>query len=206
MSREPTGAALPPEGAEAVAARRADAASTGGTYAFRPAARRAVAVLALAALTAVGARIAVPLPGVPVPFTFQVVAVLLAGVLLGPGLGAASQVVYLGAGVAGLPVFSAGGGVAYLLGPTGGYLLAFPVAAALAGALARRGRLVPTVVGCALGVAAIHAGGASWLAITAGPEVAAAALRPFLLGDILKIALVVLVGSRLGGAARRLLG
>ncbi|MGH7539390.1 MAG: biotin transporter BioY, partial [Gemmatimonadota bacterium] len=89
-------------------------------------ARRVIAVLAFAALTALGARIAVPLPGTPVPFTFQVVAVLLAGVLLGPRLGAASQAAYLAAGASGLPIFAAGGGVAYLLGPTGGYLLAFP--------------------------------------------------------------------------------
>lgn len=181
-------------------------ASPGREAFLSPTARRAVAIIAFAALTAVGARIAVPLPGVPVPFTFQVVAVLLAGVLLGPGLGAASQAVYLAAGIAGLPVFAAGGGAAYLLGPTGGYLLAFPVGAALAGALSRPGRMVPTAIGCALGVAAIHLGGASWLAITAGPVAAEAALRPFLLGDVLKVALVVLVGSRLGGAVRRLLG
>lgn len=190
MKTEPTGAVV----------------SHGRVADLSPAARRAFAVVAFAALTAVGARIAVPLPGTAVPFTFQVVAVLLAGALLGPRLGAASQGAYLAAGVAGLPVFAAGGGAAYLLGPTGGYLLAFPIGAALAGGLSRRGRFVPTLIGCVLGVAAIHVGGASWLAITAGPEAAGAALRPFLLGDVLKVVLVALVGSRLGGAARRLLG
>lgn len=185
------------------------AASPGRAAALTPAARRALAVAAFAALTVLGARIAVPLPGIPVPFTFQVVAVLLAGVLLGPALGAASQALYLAAGLAGLPVFAAGGGAAYLLGPTGGYLLAFPVAAAVAGGLSgRSGHLgiARTALGCALGIATIHAAGASWLAITAGPEVAQAAVRPFLLGDALKIVLVSLVGSRFGGAARRLAG
>ncbi len=98
--------------------------------------RRAVAVAALAAATAIGARLSVPLPGTPVPFTLQPVAVLLSGLLLGGVLGATSQLTYLAMGAAGLPVFALGGGLAYLGGPTGGYLLAFPLAAGLVGAIA----------------------------------------------------------------------
>ena len=95
--------------------------------------RRLLAVLGFALATTVAARVAVPLPGTAVPFTLQVAAVLLAGVVMGPRFGAASQAVYVMAGFVGLPVFMAGGGPAYLLGPTGGYLIAFPAAAAVAG-------------------------------------------------------------------------
>lgn len=171
------------------------------------ASRRVAAVVAFAALTALAARLAVPLPGTAVPFTLQVAAVLLAGFLLGPRLGAASQGLYVAAGVAGLPVFAAGGGPVYLLGPTGGYLLAYPAAAAVAGWFARRGGLLGLGAGGLLGLATIHLGGASWLAVGVGPE---AALRigviPFLAGDLLKVALAALLAHRLEGRARRLLG
>lgn len=178
------------------------------TPAVAPALARILGAVLFASLTAVAARLAVPLPGTAVPFTLQVVAVLLAGFLLGPRTGAASQALYVAAGAAGLPVFAAGGGVAYLLGPTGGYLLAFPVAAAVAGALARRGtgawRLV---VGGALGIAVIQLGGAAWLAALFGPaDAARMGVVPFLAGDALKLALAVLVSSRLREPARRFLG
>ena len=85
-------------------------------------------------LTAIGAQLEIPHP--PVPFTLQTLFVLLSGAILGPRLGAVSMLVYLGAGVAGLPVFSSFGfGIARLLGPTGGYLLAFPAAAFIVGYL-----------------------------------------------------------------------
>lgn len=169
---------------------------------------RAVAVVLFAALTAVGAKLAVPLPGTAVPFTLQVFAVLLSGIALGPRLGASSQLLYLGAGIAGLPVFVAGGGLAYLLGPTGGYLLAFPVAAAIAGrAAGRSGRVVPMVTGAVLGVAFIHLSGLSWLALLGDGAVALrVGVLSFLPGDVLKIALAVLIGGRLRAPLRRALG
>lgn len=172
-----------------------------------PALRRALAVVAFAALTAAGARVALPLPGTPVPFTFQVAAVLLAGFLLGPRLGAASQGAYLAAGLAGLPVFAAGGGAAYLLGPTGGYLLAYPLAAAAVGWIAGRGSgLGSDVAGLAAGVAVIYAGGVAWLGVATGPEAAlAAGVLPFLVPDLLKALLALLVGRRLRSGTRRLL-
>lgn len=171
------------------------------------ASRRAAAVLAFAALTAVAARLAVPLPGTSVPFTLQVAAVLLAGFLLGPRLGAASQGLYVAVGAMGLPVFAAGGGPAYLLGPTGGYLLAFPAAAALAGYLGRRGGLLLLAAGGVVGLAAIHLGGAAWLAVSLGAETALRmGVVPFLAGDLLKVALAALLAHRLRGRARRLLG
>lgn len=170
--------------------------------------RRTAGVVGLALLTALGARVSIPLPGTPVPFTFQVVAVLLAGWLLGPRLGAASQLSYLAAGAAGLPVFAAGGGLAYLLGPTGGYLLAYPAAAWLVGVAARQDAgLARQVAGLAGGLALIHLGGAGWLAVVAGHEAAlAAGVLPFLGVDAVKALLVLLLGRRIGGSARAFFG
>ena len=90
-----------------------------------------------AALTALGARVAIPLPFTPVPVTLQVLFPLLAGLLLGSKRGALSQAEYVAAGLAGLPIFAKGGsGLAYLFGPTGGYLLGFIAAAFVVGKLA----------------------------------------------------------------------
>ena len=87
-----------------------------------------------ALLTALGAQIV--LPTIPVPFTLQTFFVLLSGALLGPRKGAAAQMSYLAMGASGLPVFAGfAGGFPYLLGPTGGYLIAFPFAAFVTGAL-----------------------------------------------------------------------
>ena len=87
-----------------------------------------------ALLTALGAQIV--LPTIPVPFTLQTFFVLLSGALLGPRKGAAAQMSYLAMGASGLPVFAGlSGGFPYLLGPTGGYLLAFPFAAFVTGML-----------------------------------------------------------------------
>ena len=180
--------------------------------------RRSVAVLGFAALTVAAARLSVPLPGTIVPFTLQPVAVLLAGLLLGPVLGASSQFAYLALGAAGLPVFAAGGGLAYLAGPTGGYLMAFPVAAAAAGwivgdptagALTRRALRVGAAA--LAGLFVVHLGGASWIALQpwfagGSADVFRLSFEPFLLGDVLKVALVAVVTLGLGGRVRRLLG
>ena len=99
------------------------------------------AVLFVTILTAIAAQISIPLPFTPVPFTFQPMVVLLGAAALGPRLGMASQILYLALGIAGLPVFAASPvlpqGAARLLGPTGGYLMAYPFAAFAAGWLAR---------------------------------------------------------------------
>ena len=170
--------------------------------------RRVLAVATAAALTAVAAKVAVPLPGIPVPFTLQPVAVLLAGALLGARGGLRSQSVYLAAGMAGLPVFAAGGGWAYLLGPTGGYLLAFPVAAWLVGAVSDRSRGAAGIaLGAVIGLAVIHLGGLAWLAAISGREAAVAVgLAPFFVGDLLKVLLVTVIGAGFGGHVRRWIG
>ncbi|HID62800.1 MAG TPA: bifunctional adenosylcobinamide kinase/adenosylcobinamide-phosphate guanylyltransferase [Anaerolineae bacterium] len=127
-----------------------------------------VLITLFAALTALGARVAIPLPFTPVPVTLQVLFPLLAGLLLGSKRGALSQVEYVAAGLAGLPVFAKGGsGPAYFLGPTGGYLLGFVVAAFVVGELAVRmrasgkGAIFLASLG---GVAVIYLCGALWLA------------------------------------------
>ncbi len=162
--------------------------------------RRAIGVTVFAVATAFSAKITVPLPGTPVPFTFQVICVILAGALLGPKLGAASQLAYVATGALGAPIFAAGGGLAYLAGPTGGYLLAFPPAAAAVGLVAgRTGGLARTLVALAVGVLVIHAGGAAWLAILTGDPGQAVRLGvgPFLLLDVVKIGVGGLVALRI---------
>lgn len=167
---------------------------------------RAAAVVLIAALTATAAQISVPLPFTPVPFTLQPMIVLLGGAALGSRLGMASQVLYLLAGIAGLPVFAASPvlpqGLLRLLGPTGGYLLSYPLAAFLTGALAERGfdrRYVTSVAAMAAGLGVIFACGVCWLAWFALPSSLGldAALRtglyPFIPADILKILIAAAV-------------
>ncbi|HXY19132.1 MAG TPA: biotin transporter BioY [Gemmatimonadales bacterium] len=174
-------------------------------------ARRLAAARLLAAvlLVALASQLAVPLPGTPVPMTLQPLAVLLAGGLLGPGPGAAAMVLYLALGAAGAPVFTPFGapGLLRLLGPTGGYLLAFPAAAAVVGWVARPrsgwGRLL---AGPLLGMLVIHAGGvAQLLALTGSARLAVAAgVLPFALGDVLKVLVAALVLRRAGSWTRAL--
>src|SRR2546428_7949724 len=104
--------------------------------------RRALAALLGVAVVAIAAQIAIPLPGTPVPMTLQPLAVLLVGGMLGPRLGAGALLSYLALGAAGLPVFTpfAVPGVGRLFGPTGGYLLAYPIAAHPVGRLLGDGR------------------------------------------------------------------
>lgn len=166
--------------------------------------RRIAAVIGFAVLTGIGAVIELRIPGNPVPITAQTLIVSLAGVLLGPWLGASSQALYLLVGALGAPVFSGGAfGVPHLLGPTGGYLLAFPLAAAATGWLAgppRRGLLpgVRLAVAITLGTFVIFAGGAAQLVLFTGDPVGAFRLGvlPFLPGDAVKIVLALLVALR----------
>ncbi|MEN8373897.1 MAG: biotin transporter BioY [Gemmatimonadota bacterium] len=170
-----------------------------------PRALGVLAVVLFAMLTALGARVAVPIPGTAIPVTLQTLFVLLAGALLGPRLGAISQGAYLAAGLAGLPVFVAGSGAAYLFGPTGGYLLAFPAAAAAAGWFAARapGNSVASLAALAGGLflasLIVFAGGASQLAILTGDAARAVELGvlPFLAGDVVKVLVATLVAARL---------
>jgi biotin transport system substrate-specific component len=178
-------------------------------------ARRALLVALFALLTALGAHLAVPLPVGPVPLSMQTAFVLLSGLLLGARLGAAAQALYLAAGLAGMPVFAHGfGGPAVLLGPTGGYLIAFPAAAALAGWVADRSRtsshvrsLALLAAGAVLGSAAILAGGWAHLTMLGGSAARALAVGvlPFLAGDAAKVVLALVLAAGLKPRFRQLL-
>ncbi len=195
------------------ASRASDAAET--TLAA-PFARRTAGVIGFALLTVAGAYVSVRIPGSQVPVTMQTLIVSLAGALLGARLGAASQATYLLAGALGAPVFSGGAaGFGWLMGPTGGYLLAFPLAAAVTGLLTsgwieRRGgrALLRLGAGILLGTFVIFAGGWAQLTLLTGNGTTAFAtgVLPFLAGDVLKVVAATLVARRLGSRARTLFG
>ena len=156
---------------------------------------RAASVLFIAVLTAAAAQISIPLPFTDVPFTFQPMVVLIGGLALGPRLAVVSQVLYLAAGIAGFPVFAASvvlpQGAARLVGPTGGYLMAYPLAAFVAGYLGARGfdrRYLTSFVAMLAGLVIIFAGGVSWLSILVGiPAALATGFYPFVLADTMKL-------------------
>ena len=163
-------------------------------------ATRVAAVLFITAATAAAAQISVPLGFTPVPLVMQDMVVLLGGAALGSRLGMAAQVLYLLAGISGLPVFAASAvlpqGPLRILGPTGGYLLSYPFAAFAVGYLAERGfdrRYSTSVLAMAAGLVVIFAFGVPWLAMVARPAgigfdaALRAGLYPFLLGDVFKI-------------------
>ncbi|RPF20065.1 biotin transporter BioY [Myceligenerans xiligouense] len=162
----------------------------------RAIARDVTLVVAVAAITALAAQIRVPIPGLPVPITGQTFAVLLGAAALGPLRGTAAQVLYVGVGLVGFPVYAGGGaGAEVLLGASGGYLIGFVAASAVVGALARRGLdrgVLGTVLAFAAGSAVIYAIGVPWLAVVAGMspgEAFAAGAGVFLIGDAIKAAL-----------------
>ncbi len=170
--------------------------------------RRLIAIGIGALVVAVAAQAAVPVPFSPVPMTLQPLAVLVVGGLLGPAGGLAALITYLTLGMLGLPVFAGGSsGVVHLLGPTGGYLLAFPLAAALTGALTRGAAgVLRTLLACAAAMAVIHVGGVAQLALLGGDPTAAFRMGfiPFFTGDLLKVglaaALILALHSRVRGA------
>jgi len=180
------------------------------------AAIRAAAVLFVTVLTAVAAQVSFPLPFTPVPFTLQPMIVLVGGAALGARLGFTSQALYLLAGIAGLPVFAASGtlpqGFLRLLGPTGGFLMAYPFAAFVAGYLAERGfdrRYLTSVLAMAAGLGLVFACGVTWFAFFAAPAAVGLpralelGLYPFIGVDIVKILLAAAVLPSVWSLTRR---
>ena len=194
----------------ALAARRASDETAWGI--------RIASVLFITALTAAAAQISIPVPFTAVPLTLQPTVVLLGALALGARLGSASQILYLAAGIAGLPVFAVSAvlppGPLRLLGPTGGYLMAYPIAAFLTGYLAERGfdrRYLTSVIAMLAGLLVIYVAGVTWLGLFAqtgnsvAPGISAAFLTgvyPFVLPDLIKLA----IAAGFVPALRRLLG
>lgn len=168
------------------------------------------------AVTAASAQFTLPVPFSPVPFTFTPMAVILAGAVLGARLGAASQALYVLLGAAGLAVFAPSAtlppGPLRLIGPTGGYLLSYPLAALVTGLLVERGwgaRYVTSLLAMLAGLAVIYAGGVAWLTVAFGNSLStgvAFGITPFLVMDVLKLvaaAAILPSAWRLIGRARR---
>lgn len=172
--------------------------------------RRGITIGLGALLVALSAQVIVPVPFSPVPMTLQPLAVLAVGGLLGAAGGLSALLLYIVLGALGLPVFAGGGsGILHLVGPTGGYLLAFPIAAAVTGALAGQVPRSPlrVLLACALGMVIIHAGGVAQLALLGGDP--ALAMRvgfvPFFTGDLLKVGLAAALILAAGPRVRSLL-
>ena len=161
-------------------------------------------VALMAAVTAVAAQIAIPLPFSPVPFTLQVPAVVLSGLLLGSRHGALAQAIYVLVGAVGVPVFAGfKGGLGVIFGPTGGYLLSYPLAAAVAGLAAyavarspRRSALTSSILWGTAALTVIYAIGAGWLSVVTDLPLAVAVAQgvlPFVVFDLVKVVLAALV-------------
>lgn len=166
-----------------------------------------------AALTAVGAFLAIPIG--PVPIVLQNMFVYLAGLLLGYRWGMASVGVYLLVGAVGLPVFAGGlGGIGRFVGPTGGYLIGYLPTVFLIGKIANRDtpQMVTDVLAMICGTLALYACGVTWLKIVSGMSLGktlALGMYPFLIGDAVKIAAAAAIARalrpviRVSGSAHR---
>ena len=137
------------------------------------------------------------IPFYPVPVTLQTLVLLILGMAYGLRLASSTALCYLAVGATGVPVFAGGGGIPYMLGPTGGYLVGFVVAMALMGYMGDRGwgksyrsMILPMVAGTVV----IYLCGVLWLSHLIGlPKALAGGLYPFLLGDAAKIVVAVLL-------------
>jgi biotin transport system substrate-specific component len=164
--------------------------------------RQAALVVGASLFVAVCARIAIPLPFTPVPLTMQNFGVLLVGLLLGSRRGFAALTLYLAEGAMGLPVFSpiGLGGMAQILGVTGGYLLAYPFVAALAGFIFEQGKktFVRAAIAGLLAEILLFVGGLSWLYLWTHSLAKAAylGLYWFLAAEVIKVMIAAAIATR----------
>ena len=156
--------------------------------------RQAGLAIAATVVIAICAHIALPLPWTPIPLVAQDLAVLAVGFLFGPQLGFATLVLYLAEGAAGLPMFNphGPGGIAQIIGPTGGFLMAYPAVAAVAGLLrSRTGNYAQNLFAAAIATTVLFTCGVLYFAILMHTGVSTtlnSALTPFLPGAVLKCA------------------
>jgi biotin transport system substrate-specific component len=196
-----------PRTAIQTAAAQDQAAAAGSA---RRLARQGGIAIAATAFVALCAHISIPLGFTPVPITLQPFAVLLLGLILAPGLSFAALCLYLLEGASGLPVFSPHGlgGIAQLFGPTGGYLLAAPFAAAVAGLIYRDGKrkLLFAIAGAAVGDVILLAIGALWLGILANTSFSVLlkeSVVPFLASDAAKVIAAAACAQTFASFSRR---
>ena len=173
------------------------------------AAQNAIIVIAGAALMTFAAKVQIPFW--PVPMTLHTLAVMAFAVAFGPRLAASIFLAYLAAGAAGLPVFSGsperGVGLAYIVGPTGGYLAGYLVASWLVGVLAAGKGALGRLGAMLIGMAPVYGLGVAWLAVfIPARDLLAAGVLPFLLGDLVKIGVVAAAGMAPPASVARLLG
>lgn len=156
-----------------------------------------------AALISIGAYIAFPLPGTPVPIVLQNMFIMITVLVLGPWWGLASVLIYLTLGAGGMPVFAGGtGGFMKFVGPTGGYLFGYIPAAVAIGLIARKGKgtLQANILACAAGLAIVYLFGVVQLKFVLNSswgKAISAGFLPFIIGDLIKIALAVVLTPRL---------
>jgi biotin transport system substrate-specific component len=167
------------------------------------AAKNAALIVAASFFVAICAHISVPIPFTPVPFSMQNLAVLLVGLALGPTRGFAALALYLAEGAAGLPFFAPGpGGIAQIIGPTGGYLMAYPFIAYIAGAIfvrvKARQRFLVALAASTVAEVVLFLAGTVWLTVYTHSFLKAALLgiAPFLPVEAMKIALASLGATR----------
>lgn len=173
--------------------------------AARPDTKRLILTALFTALTVIGAYLRIPTPWSS--FTLQILFVCMAGLLLGPKYGAASQIIYVALGLIGLPIFSGGGGPGYVFHPTFGFLLGYIAAAFVIGLICRENRGVRRMaIACVAGLAVIYLLGLPYMGLILnvylGKGIDFAALLwigmlPFLPADALKIVLAVALSRKL---------
>jgi biotin transport system substrate-specific component len=171
-------------------------------------AKQAAIVVGASLFVALCARVSVPIPGTPVPLTLSNFAVLAVGLLLGSRRGLAALALYLAEGAAGLPVFSLGGGVAHLFGLTGGYLLAYPLVAFVAGYIFERSserisehssrRFVWAALASVAAEVVLFASGLGWLAMYTHSFSLAIrfGFTWFIFGEVIKVLMAAGVAAR----------
>ena len=166
------------------------------------AAHQVAIVVGASLFVALCAHITIPLPFTPVPLTVQNFAVLLVGLMLGSRRGFAALALYLAEGAMGMPVFSpvGPGGIAHLMGPTAGFLLAYPLVAWLAGYVMEHGRksFARASLGGLLGEVVLFAGGLTWLAVLTHSVTQAIrwGLYWFLFAEVIKVMMAAGIAAR----------